>query len=187
MKKEISKNTFTPLLHPYQATLISTIGKDKKPNIIAIAWIIPISINPPAIAFAIRKSRHSFRLLMEVPEFVINIPKYEFAYEVMFAGSVSGKNREKIKELGLELEPSKYVSPPAIKGFPAHIECKVINILDLKLDHLLVIGEVQAAYAEEEYFKNRWDLNKMEALLHLGGPYFATTSKKINKVNISNK
>lgn len=187
MKKEISKSSFTALLHPYQATLISTVGKDNKPNIIAIAWIIPISINPPAIAFAIRKSRYSFKLLLEVPEFVINIPKYEFAYEVMFAGSFSGKNRDKIKELGLEVEPSKYVSPPAIKGFPANIECKVIDILDLKFDHLLVIGEVQAAYAEEQYFKNHWDLNKMETLLHLGGPYFVTTSKKINKINISNK
>ena len=181
MKKEIFKEAFTPILHPYQATVITTISKSGKPNAIAIAWIIPVSINPPTLAFAIRKSRYSYKLLKENPEFVVNIPTANYKKAVALIGTVSGKNRNKIKEAGLETESAKTVSPPVITNFPAHIECKVRKIIDLGLDHVIVVGEVHAAFAEQELFKRHWKVNKIDLLLHLGGNMYTSNKKKTLK------
>jgi len=34
------------LLHPCPVTLVTTIAEDGKPNVLAIAWIIPVSVTP---------------------------------------------------------------------------------------------------------------------------------------------
>ncbi len=185
MKKTMPQELFTPLLHPYQSTVITTISKEGKANAIAIAWIIPVSIKPPALAFAIRKSRYSFKLLNEVPEFVVNIPTSSFSKEVMFFGSVSGSERDKFKETQLDIEKAKSVTPPVIKDFPAHIECKVKRIVDIGCDHVLVIGDVIEAYADEKLFSKRWKVEEVELLLHLGGNEFTTNSKVRIKEHVS--
>ncbi len=181
MKKEIIREAFTPILHPYQATVITTMSKSGKPNAVAIAWIIPVSINPPALAFAIRKSRYSYKLLKENPEFVVNIPTANYKKAVTLIGTISGKDRNKIAEAGLETENAKTISPPVIANFPAHIECKVTKIVDLGLDHVIVIGEVLKAFAECELFKRHWKVNKVDLLLHLGGSMYTSNKKKILK------
>ena len=43
-------------------------------------------------------------------------------------------------------------------------------------DHVLVMGNVLAAYAEKEAFKGLYDLKRFKPLLHLGNDVFTTTS-----------
>ena len=74
MKIDVDLEQYYRLLHPYNATLVSCTGKDGKPNVLAIAWIIPVSVNPPLLAMSIRPERHSHRLISETKEFVVNIP-----------------------------------------------------------------------------------------------------------------
>lgn len=179
-KIEVSNESFPYLLHPYNSTLVTTIDKNNKPNIIAIAWIIPLSRNPPYLVMAINKNRHSYKLIAESKEFVVNIPSYDLAKKAIFCGRRSGREVDKFKETRLTPEKAKMVSPPIIKECIAHIECKLDRIIEVG-DHDLFIGKVLTAYASKEIFDKHYNLKKFKPLLHVGFDLFTTTIDKIEK------
>ena len=92
---------FPRLLHPYNATLVSCQGASGSPNALAIAWIMPVSMNPPMLVFATRKERHSYTLLEQTKEFVVNIAGWDLAGPVLYCGRKSGKDVDKFKATGL--------------------------------------------------------------------------------------
>jgi len=182
MKKVIKNTSFTSILHPYPTTLITTMGNDKKPNIIAIAWISPLSINPPVLTFALRRERYSYKLLLENKEFVVNIPDIRYLKESLICGTYSGRDKDKFKLTGFTPINSHHVLVPSIAECIANIECKVIEIIDKKeFDHVIVLGEVLNVLVEEEFFDKHWDLRKVNILLHVGGNLFTTNINEIKK------
>ena len=82
----VLSNEFPFLLHPYNANLLTCKGKDGESNVMAVAWIIPVSTDPPLLAMSIRPQRHSYKLIMETKEFVVNIPTFEMSKKVLFCG-----------------------------------------------------------------------------------------------------
>ncbi|MGC9125099.1 MAG: flavin reductase family protein [Caldisericaceae bacterium] len=187
MKKEVKTSNFSSILHPFQATLLTTKGSNGKENIISIAWMMPIGVAPPALVFAIRKERYSYKLLCEREEFVVNIPSFDLLEQTMYAGTKSGKQIDKFIKTGLTTGKARVVSVPIIQECIAHIECTVRDKIDSGLDHVLVIGNVVACYAESDYFDKKWITEKVNLLLHLGGDIFTTNASKSFKANIPNK
>lgn len=75
----------------------------------------------------VREGRLTRALLDENPEFTVNIPRGRLDRGILgFAGSRSGRDADKIAELGLTLEDPVTVSVPAIAELPLTLECKVI-------------------------------------------------------------
>jgi len=175
--RDVPLNEFSRLLHPFNATLVTCQGKDGRPNALAIAWIMPVNTNPPMLVFAVKKERYSCRLLEQTREFVVNIARFDMANQVFYCGRKSGKDVDKFKETGLTVGKAKRVSVPIINECVAHVECRVVE-MSSKWDHVLVIGEVLAAYAGKEAFKGVYDLKRFKPLLYLGNDMFTTTSTK---------
>lgn len=173
-KSDFSPSDYPYMLHPRNTVLVTTIGKDKKPNIITVAWITPISASPPLLGFAIRKSRHSFKLLEECAEFVVNVPEFELGPESTFCGRKSGKDFDKFKECKLTAEKSDHVAPPSISECPAAIECRVSKMMEVG-DHFLVVGEVVGAKADKKKFDGYFK-PEFRPLLHVKGNAFTTSS-----------
>lgn len=180
---EVPLPDFSRLLHPFNATLVSCQGKAGQPNALAIAWIMPASANPPTLVFAIRKERYSYKLLEETREFVVNISGRELAPQVLYCGRRSGKDVDKFRATGLTLGKAKTVAAPIVNECVAHIECKVSETLP-KGDHVLVVGDVLAAYVRKEAFRGLYDLKQFHPLLHLGGDVFTTTSTETIEPNL---
>ena len=44
--------------------LVTTVGRDGKQNVLAVAWITPISVNPPYLGISIKPRRYSHKLLL---------------------------------------------------------------------------------------------------------------------------
>ena len=75
----------------------------------------------------VRESRLTKKMLDENPEFTINIPYGEYDKSILsICGTRSGRDMDKIKELGLTLEAPEEISVPGIKEFPLTLECRVI-------------------------------------------------------------
>ena len=65
--------------------------------------------------------------LEETGEFTINVPLNGCDKNILtVCGTKSGRDMDKIKELGLTLEAPEVISVPAIKELPLTLECKVI-------------------------------------------------------------
>ena len=161
------------LLHPYNATLVTTQAKEARPNILAVAWIIPVSTNPPLLALSIRRQRYSYTLMQESGEFVVNIPTFDLRKQVLLCGRRSGRQHDKWKEAGLTPEKASKVRVPHIKECVAHIECKLERAVKAG-DHDLVIGRVLAASALQGFFEHTWNLAKFRPCQHNGKDFFTT-------------
>ena len=181
-KKEttnVNLSSCSRLLHPMHTVLVSCAVKTAKPNIITLAWAMPTSADPPLVAISIRPERHSYALIEETKEFVVNIPTMDILKETLFCGRKSGNKHDKFKETGLTPLPARKVKPPIIKECVAHLECKLHSQFATG-DHTIFIGEIIEAYADKEAFsEGEYDLKKAKMIFHVGGNEFATLRLRV--------
>ena len=97
-------------------------------NAMTIGWgHIGIEWSRPIFVAYVRESRHTKTMLENHGEFTINVPMGEFDRNILaVCGRKSGRDMDKIKELGLHLVESDVVSVPGIAELPLTLECKVI-------------------------------------------------------------
>jgi len=165
------------LLHPYNSCLITSKSKNGKLNIMTVAWIMPVSADPPLLAMSIRPERYSYSLILESGEFVVNIPTFDLAEQVLFCGRRSGREHNKFKVTSLHSRKALKVRAPAIKECVGHLECKVVGTSEAG-DHTLIIGRIIEAYATEGHFDQIYNIKKHRPCLHLGKNYFTTCLKE---------
>lgn len=166
-------------IYPRQVVLITTIGKDKAPNVLPIAWSMFVSFNPAIFAFSIAKRRrHSLKLLREVKEFVVNVPTEDLLKEIQYCGSNSGSQVNKFQETDLTPSPAMQVAPPIIEECLGFFECKVIKEVPTG-DHVIIVGEILTHYVKEEVItKQGYDLSKVKLVYHRGGNRYAIGFEK---------
>ena len=167
------------LIYPRPVVLVSCIDPETgKPNIITIAWAVPLSINPPMVGILVAPKRYSHELIERSKEFVINVPTMEILDKAIKCGKVSGRQHDKFSELGLTSKPGKLIRTPSIEECVAHIECKLVNQVTIG-DHTLFIGGVVAAYVDESAFDgNSIEIERVQNIFQVGGDVFATLNKK---------
>ena len=113
--------------HMSQGVLLTTKG-EKGVNTMTIGWgTMGIEWGRPMFVAYVRESRYTHDLLDANPEFTVNCPVGEFDKKILgFCGTKSGRDVNKIKELGLHLVESMNISVPGFKEFPLTLECKVV-------------------------------------------------------------
>ena len=85
-------------LYPLPAVLV-TCGNEKTDNIITIAWTGTICSDPPMVYISVRKERHSYPIIKESGEFVINLPSEDMVYALDRAGGTTGAKIDKFSLL----------------------------------------------------------------------------------------
>ena len=113
--------------HMGRGILLTTKGNDFV-NTMTIGWgTIGIEWGRPMFVAYVRESRYTHQLLDKNPEFTVNCPVGEIDGKILgFCGTKSGRDVDKIKELGLHLEEPMSISVPGIKELPLTLECKVV-------------------------------------------------------------
>ncbi len=176
MKKEIPLSSAHRIINHGPVVLVTSQSKDYAPNVLAVAWVTPLSQNPPFAGISIAKSHHSHGLIEESSEFVINVPSVDLIRHVYTVGRISGKEADKFARTGLTPIPGQKVLPPIIEECIGHLECRVDQAVDAG-DHTFFIGRVVRACIEEELFHEIWDLTKAGELHHLGGEWFSVSGQ----------
>lgn len=170
----MSKISWKPgtMLFPLPPVMV-TCGDMEKPNVLTIAWTGIINSEPPLTYISVRPTRYSHKLIKESGEFVINISTLELAKACDFCGVKSGKNTDKIKEMGLELEPCSKVKAPMLKKAPVSLECKVIEEKSFGT-HDMFMAEIVNVNIDDKYLEedNRLALEKAGLLVFAHGRYY---------------
>ncbi|UCG68398.1 MAG: flavin reductase family protein [Thermoplasmata archaeon] len=148
MKSEIELKEARREFPAFPVTLV-TVGE----NIIAIGLIHAFSFTPPMIGIGVHPKRYSYQLLEEVGDFGVNIPTVDLAEKVDLCGNISGRSVNKFKKFGLTPMKSNNIKSVLIEEFPVNMECKVVKKLSFGGSHDWFIGEVVAAYKEENYHR----------------------------------
>lgn len=129
MKKEI--NVFD-----YAKEITGSIGRGillttrsgEKVNTMTIGWgALGVEWGRPIFIAFVREGRFTRQMLDESMEFTVNIPLGEIDRNILgYCGTKSGRDTDKIADLGLTLEASEVVGAPGIRELPLTLECKVI-------------------------------------------------------------
>lgn len=108
--------------------ILLTTKSGEKVNTMTIGWgKIGIEWGKPIFIVYVRESRFTKQMLEENGEFTINVPYGDLDSKILgFCGTKSGRDVDKIAELGLTLEEGDAVSVPGIRELPLTLECKVI-------------------------------------------------------------
>lgn len=159
-------------LRPVPVVLVSC-GHGDEANIITIAWTGILCSKPPYLGIGVRPSRHSYGLIQETREFVVNIPGEGLLKEVEHCGFVSGRDEDKFDTSGLSPLPGSGVKTPIIAECPINIECLVSEVLPLG-SHDLFVGHVVAVQFSEEILdeKERVDNSKLKPILFTSDQYW---------------
>lgn len=175
----MSKITLKPgtLLAPLPAVLV-TCGTTEKANALTIAWTGIINTIPPMTYISVRPERHSYPIIKETGEFVINLTTSAMAKETDFCGVRSGRDMNKLEKCKLTLTEGKTVSAPVIEQSPLSLECKVREIKELGSHHMF-IAEITGIQAEERFMDSKGKLNLQQAglMAYSHGEYFALGRK----------
>lgn len=182
MSKKVWKSgTF---LYPIPAVMVSC-GTMNHANIITVAWTGIINTDPAMVYISVRPTRHSYKIIKESGEFIINLTTEDLAYATDWCGVKTGAQVDKFKEMHLTKEIGKFVKCPMIKESPVSVECKVKEIKELGSHHMF-IAEVLGINADEKYIdkKGAFDISRCNLIAYSNGNYYSL-GKKIGKFGFS--
>mgnify|MGYP003299291438 CR=1 FL=1 len=114
------------MIYPLPAVLVSVGATEDEYNLFTVAWTGTVCTNPPMAYISVRPERHSYQMIRESGEFVVNLTTEALAKATDYCGVRSGRDVDKIQELSLTLEDSEVISVPGLKELPLTLECKVI-------------------------------------------------------------
>lgn len=120
-------------------------------NVMTIGWgACGYFWRTPVFVLPVRESRFSFEKLEELGEFTVNVGKSAAIQDALvFAGTNTGREVDKITELGLTMNPSKKISVPIVDGCEIYLECRVLY--KQLMDKNALAEKVAECYAEPDY------------------------------------
>ncbi|MEG2295160.1 MAG: flavin reductase family protein [Oscillospiraceae bacterium] len=160
------------LLSPVPPTMISC-GTIDTPNIMTVAWTGIVNTIPPMTYISVRPERHSYELIKESGEFVINLATASLLHATDFCGVKSGKEMNKFERCNLTTQQSTKVSAPSIAQSPVQFECVVKQVIPLGSHHMF-LAEIVAMGIGKQFFDEtgRICMEKMNLLGYSHGQYF---------------
>lgn len=183
----MAKISFKPgnMLYPLPAVLVTVRDKAGNDNVLTIGWTGTICSDPAMVSISVRPERHSYHMIKETGEFVINLTTGKLAFATDYCGVKSGRDVDKFKEMHLTKLPAQKVGAPLIGESPVNIECRVTQTIELGT-HVMFLATVEAVTVDDAYMdeKNTFHLRKADPIVYSHGEYY-TLDKMIGKFGYS--
>ncbi|MGN0134408.1 MAG: flavin reductase family protein [Anaerotignum sp.] len=165
------------VIYPVPAVMVSC-GTMEEKNIITVAWTGTVNSDPAMTYVSIRPSRHSYQIIKERGEFVINLVTEKLAYACDYCGVKSGRDIDKFAEMKLTAKKGEKVDAPIIYESPVNIECKVKQIIPLGT-HDMFLAEVVSVQVSDEYLDEtgKFHFDKAKPICYSHGAYYGLGKK----------
>jgi len=178
---ELGIKNWYKILAPRTTVVISTIDEEKRPNAAPFSFCMPVSIEPPLVAFASAFQRHTLANIRKTKEFVLNMLGKEMLQALLSCARSLPPGVNEIKEASLTEEMAKKIRVPRIKEAFGWIECVLFSEIEVG-DHFLIIGRVVCSEVKERGFlspSGNLNLKNVSPILHLGGNEFGIATEII--------
>jgi len=169
----MEKTTIRPqtLMWPLPSVMVSCGNQSGEANIITISWTGIISSLPPMLSISVRPERHSYQLIKDNMDFVVNIPNKALAFANDYCGVKSGKDVDKFKELNPTPSSSDSIKSPIILECPINLECKVREIMEFESHHMFIAEIVNVQVDKELIINNTVQLDPKDYFVYVKGEY----------------
>ena len=162
------------MLYPLPAVMVSCANAAGERDIVTVAWAGTVCTNPPMLSISLRPERHSYHIVRESGEFVVNLVTARLQRACDWCGVRSGRDYDKWAECRLTPASATTLElAPAIAESPVSIECRVRDVLELGSHHLF-LADVTAVQVEDALLdeRGRLDLARAGLTAYSHGEYF---------------
>ena len=177
------------LVVPRPIAMITTLDTAGALNVAPFSYFMPVSGEPPLIAVTIGTTREAsagpkdtWTNLRASGEFVINVTTSALAAHIETVAREYPSEVDEVAVAGWQLVPSQLVAPPSLAESPAHLECRVQEVItrgDARSCFSgvhIVLAEVVCITADESILtdEGRIDPPAIRAVGRMGFPWFVT-------------
>ena len=162
------------MLYPLPAVMVSCANAAGEKDIVTVAWAGTVCTNPPMLSISLRPERHSYHIVRESGEFVVNLVTSRLQRSCDWCGVRSGRDYDKWEEGHLTPASATALDlAPTIAESPVSIECRVRDVLELGSHHLF-LADVLAVQVEEGLLdeSGKLDLARAGLTAYSHGEYF---------------
>lgn len=149
MMNEINLSQAAKLTSPNPVSIICTEKPDGETNLATVSWWTYLSFRPGLIAYVMSKTSYSGEMVRDKKKVILTIPGSAISEKVKLCGSSTGRNTNKVKQFGIEMQQ---ISGSNIK-IPLHsrvaIQCELKEFIEVE-DHYLYICNVEQVYGNEK-------------------------------------
>lgn len=177
-------HTLLSVVGPRPIAFVSTISEGGVRNLAPFSFFNGVGSNPPAVIFspctrADGTDKDTIHNLRAVPEFVVNVTTFDIREEMNDASYGFAPEVDEFEAVGFTPLPSKFVRPARIAESPAHLECKLLDIVKVgegPLSANICIGEIVCFHIASEMAleSGTADVSKIDLIGRLGGDDYST-------------
>ncbi len=174
---------------PRPIAFVSTVDTDGKHNLAPYSFFNAFSSNPPIIVFSSNRrvrdntTKDTLHNIEVTKEAVVNVVSHAIVRQMAVSSVEFDSGISEFEKTGLTPIPSDLVKAPRVKESPAHLECKVQEIIPLGdqggAGHLIVCHVVKMHIRESVIDKNnRIDPHKIDLMGRMGRAYYVRAKGK---------
>lgn len=124
--------------------LLGAYDKAGRANAMTIGWGVAGRVwGLPMWTVLVRPSRYTFDCIEHSGAFTVCVPSIEQDQACKVCGFHSGRDKDKLAELGLKISKGRKVNAPVLEDCPIVYECRVVQANDLdpsRLDKAVLEG-----------------------------------------------
>ena len=125
--------------------LLASTKRAGESNLMTIGWgTIGIIWSKAELVILVRPSRYTYEFIEDSGEFTVNVPTPEMAEFVLFCGTNSGRDVDKLATFDVATTPGQKVSSITIDACPMVYECRVSHKNDVIPEEL--VGDIVPSY-----------------------------------------
>jgi flavin reductase (DIM6/NTAB) family NADH-FMN oxidoreductase RutF len=152
----------TAFVLPRPIAWVTSLGRGGVVNAAPFSFFNVFAEDPPLIMFAINKRpdgrlKDTWLNIERTGEFVVNLTDEPLARAMHDSSGDFPPNVGEPDYLGLKLAPSVDIKPPRLADAPWSMECRTWQVINVKDDRQLVIGEGLRFHIRDEL----WDTKAM--------------------------
>lgn len=174
-KKDYPVSNIRHFLEPGPIVLVSSKWQGQT-NIMTMGWHMVMEFTPSLVGCIIAGGNHSYEMVRNSGECVINLPSAEMVDTVVGIGNCSGAEVDKFAQFKLSKAKASKVDAPMIRECPANFECRLYDDSMLERYNLFIFEVVKAHVSAAA--------EKIESLHYQGMGQFMLSGKTIDRAGL---
>ncbi len=187
----LSFNPFKAIVAPRPIGWITTQNAKGVVNLAPYSFFNAVSSDPPIVFYGANGThdadggeKDSLRNVRETGEFVCNLVTWELRSQMNDTATSAPNEIDEMQAVGIASLPSRLVKPPRVAASPAHLECKLHQLVELPPDpatgqrNVMVLGLVVGIHIDDNFVVGgRFDTTRAQPLARLGYHDYAVVTE----------
>jgi flavin reductase (DIM6/NTAB) family NADH-FMN oxidoreductase RutF len=183
-RTKLPRDPFKAIVAPRPIGWISTRALDGRINLAPYSFFNGFCSVPPIVGFSSEGWKDSASFARESGEFVANLATFDLRERMNETSAPFARGDNEFDRVGLTMAECRLVAAPRVAESPAALECKVVDVIEIKsasgglCGAVLTLGEVIAFHIDDEFLADgRFDTARAHPLARCGYQDYAAVEK----------